>query len=285
MTQTRKKAAKPAAPVQSDWDRQLETERMHDRHYHRDPQPVPASRRFVVGQLVRYGSLPDCRVDVVEDEGRTLVISYANRGVKYGKPYDHGNRLPRVVRWHDVLPVVEEAPRQFTTDDNVWRRMTARPSTLDALIGNARRWGLIDSPDYQRSYVWTDENRANFLKSIFDQNDIGKFILVVHDYHETRVEVLDGKQRLKTLLDFTDSRFPYRGVYYHELHWRDRHIFNETLVQWIEVNRARVKRSALLWLFLAVNAGGVPQTEEHVAHVRALYEEALRSEQALTLPA
>jgi hypothetical protein len=280
MTMATKKSKK-AVDTRSEWDKQVENDWSHDWLRHRDPQPVPASRRVDVGQSVRYGNLIDVRVEEVRDEGRTLVLSYANRGESYGKPYDHGNRLPRVVRWHDTLPIVEARKERFSTDDNIWRRLSPRQSTLDSLVHNVRRSGLIDSPEYQRGYVWTDADRARLIKSIFDQSDLGKFILVEHDWPETRLEVLDGKQRIKTILDFMDSRFAYEGAYYHELHWRDRLTFDQTLVQWVEVRRSQVKQSDLLWLFLTVNAGGVPQSDEHIAHVRELYDAALAKEKGV----
>ena len=50
------------------------------------------------------------------------------------------------------------------------------------------------------------------------------------------------------------------------------------MIQAATLQRGKVKRSDVLWLFLQLNAGGVPQTEEHIAHARKLYEEAIAKE-------
>lgn len=39
-----------------------------------------------------------------------------------------------------------------------------------------------------------------------------------------------------------------------------------------------IKKSDILWLFLSINRGGVPQTEEHIAAAKKLYQEALEDE-------
>lgn len=72
-------------------------------------------------------------------------------------------------------------------------------------------------PDYQRDYVWADKDKEYLLDSIFSKLDIGKFVLVEQDskvWFETHnmYEILDGKQRLSTLVAFYENRIPYHGV-------------------------------------------------------------------------
>ncbi len=60
--------------------------------------------------------------------------------------------------------------------------------------------------------------------------------------------------------------------------WPDPDCCAELVPEWVGPNDGRM-RADTLWLFLSINTGGVPQTEEHVARARHLYEEALKGEQ------
>jgi hypothetical protein len=91
-------------------------------------------------------------------------------------------------------------------------------------------------------------------------------------------EILDGKQRIQTLKDFTQSRFPYRPenddpVYWHQLNRRDRSFFERRTIQFSELDGENLSRTDLLEIFLDVNAGGVPQSEEHLTKVRQMLKE------------
>ena len=66
--------------------------------------------------------------------------------------------------------------------------------------------GLIDNPDYQRGYVWTLEDKQKLIQSIFNRADIGKFVFIEDEnYREYRLEVIDGKQRLRAILDYYEA--------------------------------------------------------------------------------
>jgi hypothetical protein len=100
----------------------------------------------------------------------------------------------------------------------------------------------------------------------------------VHPHPEYRLEIIDGKQRLKAIMEFLEGRFKYEGVNWFQLSWSDKQGFTDNMVQVGKLQADRVKKSDILWLFLTVNRGGVPQTEEHIAKAKALYEQAVREE-------
>ena|SRR5271157_568148 len=64
----------------------------------------------------------------------------------------------------------------------------------------------------------------------------------------------------------------------YELSNLDKQAFFDNMVQVATLDAEYVKKSDILWLFLSVNRGGVPQTEEHITKAQALYEKALESE-------
>jgi hypothetical protein len=238
------------------------------------PYVPEVNYEFVVGEKVSYGALEDCEVIEVHEGGKLILLRYHDRGESYGRPYDAGVK-PRLAWWYDIDPIHTVEETNFGRE----RIETQFSQTgLDSLVHTCYRRGLIDSPDYQRDYIWTLENKQNLVKSIFNRMDIGKFVLLEYPYPENRLEVIDGKQRLRCIMDFLEGRFKYEGKTWFQLSWRDKQRFQDIMVHIAALQSDKVKKSDILWLFLAINSGGVPQTEEHVAKARQMYEEALLKE-------
>lgn len=235
--------------------------------------PPPERRALAVGDGVEIGNLRDCKVVALRQEGRVVVLSYHNVGRKQGEEVDYGIAY-RAAHWTQVLPL-----KGMSTVDRV--RNPAMhggwfSTTLSALLGMVSA-GLDDNPTYQRGYAWSDEDNASLLNSLFNGREIGRFLLVTNKYPKLN-EILDGKQRLHCVWLFFTSQIAYEGVYWHELTPRDRNRIETRMVQFVELDSEHYTRAELLEVFLAVNTGGVPQTEEHLQAVRdALREELLRN--------
>jgi len=261
------------------WDEFLAYEWDQFNCHYRDYHPTPANYIFKPGEEVAFGSMEECRVEATFPfngmEHCIVLLSYHDRGSVYGKPFDNKRRLPRLTFWFNVDPVSTVTDTDFGRD----RINTDYSQTsLDSLIHMAYSRGLIDSPEYQRDYVWTLQDKQRLIKSIFDRMDIGKFILLEREYPENRLEIIDGKQRFNAILGFYEGRYEYEGKTWFQLSWRDKQRFTDIMVHTAKIQESRVKKSDILWLFLAINRGGVPQTEEHIAKARRLYEEALKEE-------
>jgi len=74
------------------------------------------------------------------------------------------------------------------------------------------------------------------------------------------------------MLHLLESKFPYKGKYWHELSRKDRGEFERHPVQYSHIDGERFSRKDLIQMFLDLNAAGVPQTEEHLAKVRGMIE-------------
>lgn len=249
-----------------------ESHNLHTADYH----IPPANYHFKVGQSVIYGNLPDVRIEEILDNGRLLHISYHDRGETYGVKYDHKRRLPRIVWWVDVETITKDVESIGGKASHI--RASYSTTMLDAIIHRVYWHGLIDSPDYQREYVWTEEDKVRLIDSILNGFDIGKFVFVRYPWPENRDEVVDGKQRLQAIMSFREGHFAYMGKTWYELSQHDRNNFEHLSVQYAELKGEQCKKSDILWLFLSINAGGVPQTEDHIKHARKLYEQALAAE-------
>jgi len=232
---------------------------------------------YKVGEAVILGNQPDCRVEEVLMSGKLIHISHADRGTTYGNPYDNKRRLPMLVWWMDLEPISTVENTNFRRP-YIHTNYTTTP--LDSLVHTIYRRGLITSPTYQRDYVWSLEDKQRLVQSIFNRADIGKFLFLEHPYPENRLEVIDGKQRLDAIREFYEGRFEFKGKTWFQLSPEDKNAFMDVMTQSGTLNAELVKKSDVLWLFLTINAGGVPQTEEHLAHARKLYEEAVAEEAA-----
>lgn len=251
-------------------------------------QPPP-TRTFVKGEQVNIGNLKEVFIDEVLDNG--MAYLYHCTWHERDKPT---TIQYRVAWWFDI--------RKLTSTPNVPRLMSefrqhpAINSGLDSIIHYLVSGGIVCDPRYQREYVWTEQNKDALLESIFDRLDIGSFLFVSHsgylhandttarlyktiDGREVSIPrrddyttaIIDGQQRLTTILDFVLDRRPYKGLWFSDLNPRDRYEFEQTSVMFRIVNEENVTEKDVVRMFLQNNRG-VPQAPEHLAKVQALYE-------------
>jgi len=94
----------------------------------------------------------------------------------------------------------------------VFRRLNITPTSIPimslmASIKNVRANGLDISPDYQRGYVWSNDYKDQLILSVILNYPIGNIVinnLVNTNAKNAASELVDGKQRLTTLLRFME---------------------------------------------------------------------------------
>ncbi len=67
-------------------------------------------------------------------------------------------------------------------------------------------------PEYQRRLVWDVKKKSRLIESLFMNVPVPPIFLYEHDLN--RYEVMDGQQRLNTIIDFYENKFPLRGLEY-----------------------------------------------------------------------
>lgn len=221
---------------------------------------------------VEIGHLVDAKIVGMSDDQRILVIEVHDIGKRYGQPYDNGRVLRGAWKWHQVIPKIQTVQTQFTDDSAASQalcRGNRMQTGLDGLILSTTSRGFWSNPLYQRGYVWTDADREHLLDSVFRGLDIGKFVFISdRDEDDYRFEVLDGQQRLTTLINFVQSKFQYKGYYWHQLSGKDRNTFENLMVTYTELNGKYLSEKVKAEIFLLTNVAGVPQTEDHLQGVR-----------------
>jgi hypothetical protein len=68
------------------------------------------------------------------------------------------------------------------------------------------------TPDFQRNFVWDSHQKSRLIESILLRIPLPMFYLAEDE--EGRITVVDGLQRLTTIKDFMDNKFPLKGLQY-----------------------------------------------------------------------
>ncbi len=253
-------------------------------------QPKP-TRFFEVGEEVLVGHLKNVKIEKVLFDGMAYVYSslWSDRDNPEGT-------LKYSSNWWFEIRKIDSRPDNVPRLMGQHRIFPASVSDLESLLHHMNAGGLVIDPKYQRGYVWTEENKDALIESIFEHLDIGAFLLVRHhgylhsgdqtlvtyltlDGEEVSVPrcedysigIVDGQQRLTTIVNFVQNRRPYKGIYFSQMHWRDQIEFMNKSVSFRIVNEEQTSEKEILRMFLQSNRG-VPQAPEHIAKVQAMYD-------------
>lgn len=234
--------------------------------------PIPARRQLAVGDRVEYGKHPEPKVVAVHDGGAVVSISYEGTRHNYGRVIPTGTAYV-TLPWFSVIPVKHQQESDLTSAATIQsQHLRFSQSLLWAVINRILSGDAVASSEYQRDYVWSDEDKDRYLDSVFTGREIGRFVFVRRT-HPDKDQVLDGKQRLSALTELLLGYRSYKGLFWDQMSSQDRNYVANRTAQVCEVCERTLGRSGLLQLFLNLNAAGVPQTEQHLQHVRDLLAE------------
>jgi Protein of unknown function DUF262 len=221
------------------------------------------NRTFSIGERVEWGN----------HENTIIVEQYEN-----GKCYKVSNSTGEHIQpWYNLYhyrsPDQIKDIKQYCYRERI--NMHFMQQDIHGLFTLWYHFGVETEIDYQRDYVWELSDKQALIQSIFNNIEIGKFVFIFRGYTEKKTyEVLDGKQRLEALTSFYEDRFQWNGKYFSELHPRDKNHFMSYSITVAE-SRDKMSDTEKYLYFLKLNTNGKPQSEEHLAHVKDLYEKSL----------
>ena len=221
---------------------------------------------FQVGDKIRMGNLQGCLVEEVtkDNSGNTLYgfIYTANQEVCY-----------MYAPWYKVRPFeIGKGNTSFSKEDNIHIRFYN--TSIESLLNKFYLSGVEMNPSYQRGYVWDDKDKEALLDSIFNHIEIGKFAFINRDYsYDINYEILDGKQRLSTLLDFYENRLSYKGVYFNDLSAKDRYTFLNANITIGETENLTMEQ--IYEYFYTLNKTGKVMDEKHLNMIHKQIENEL----------
>jgi len=294
-------ARKPKAPVAPPTEAEL-IARAHADFYNFSAISASAiavpDRTFSVGDKVQVGNLDECVVHEVLEGGKALLIKHRPLNKPRSATSDPVP-LPEfnfgIWWWYEAFRGENDATAPAFTRPE-WRGSVTTCS-FDSVAHMYGNDGLVCNPEYQRGYVWTQSDREALLESIFNRTTIGGFIFVrnhgyLHKDDDTPVkyitlqgdtifvpkknnyaiEIIDGQQRLTTLIQYITNQWAYKGRKFSQLNWKDQHAIMNMMCSYRMIEEENVNRKEMLELFLQVNRG-VPQDASHLAKVQALYDD------------
>jgi hypothetical protein len=222
---------------------------------------LPERRRLKVGEQVRVGALEKCLVVAVYQEGQAVAVLATRRDG------EKAERTVTVWPWTQVERL-EAVPKPPVFSKPRTRGLSFTISQVESLLSQLMKWNFDDSPQYQRGYAWSLQDKERLIDSALARRELGK-VVIVRRPHPLRPHLLDGKQRISTLLDFKAGKFAFKGYLWDQLSCQDQVAIDEATLLVAQIDEQHVTRAFVLQTFLDLNAAGVPQTEEHLATVRA----------------
>ncbi len=142
------------------------------------------------------------------------------------------------------------------------------PTTIERYL---KEYNLNMNPDFQRDYVWTEEQKTKYVEYVLKNPTSGLEIYFNHPNwmgsFEGEMVLVDGKQRLSAILDFFNNKIKVFGNYLKEF---------EGPVPFISlcfnVAKLQTRKEVLQW-YLDFNTGGTYHTSEEIQKVKDLIKE------------
>ena len=144
---------------------------------------------------------------------------------------------------------------------------------------------------YQRDYCWTLDDEQNFIESMYNHLNLGTVVFRKRSWEwlekETATrgdnkdnsdlgfyDIVDGKQRLHTLMRFITDRFADKhGNLYSDLSDYAQRKFEDCGAMTVFEIEESASEEDVLRVFMNVNYTGRPMSQEHLDYVRSLYNE------------
>jgi len=229
------------------------------------PKPT---RFFYEGESVRYGGMKNVTVVSEIDGGMAYLVHYDYIDEQSQVRHKVGDQ---VTAWLNLYPITD-GETSFGQKDDLQIRFYN--NDIDCLLHRVYGFGVNFEPTYQRGLEWEEWQKTALLDSIFANVDIGKFTfndcIDKMDDGRAMYEIVDGKQRLSTLCEFYEGRLQYRGSFFHQLSWLDRHHFTSFPIVVGDMKNAT--EAQILKLFIKMNTSGKPMDAAHLEKVRQQLE-------------
>jgi len=230
--------------------------------------PLNPTRHFAVDERIQWGAHSETYVREIFEDGLYYIIeSIAVQRDRNNPPENE----KRYAEWHDMFKYNAAKPTTFRQEEKYFLRFSN--AGIDSLLNRVYHAGIDFDVDYQRDHVWTLDDKIALIDSIFNNIDIGKFVLVQRDLgvDAKLYEIIDGKQRLTAICEFYEDRIKYNGFYYSELSNSDKNKFLNHGITFGYLENP--DKRAIYETFIKLNTCGKPMAKKHLDKVKNLLNE------------
>lgn len=222
------------------------------------------SYRFEIGETV-YSHNHECTVLDIANDYKIYLLTHT-----FTNKTGDVTTIERWYPWYEVRPINIPEHECIISPKSVELSYTTR--VIEGLIIRFYHMGINMNPEYQRGYVWDLTDKQKFIDSVFQNVDLGKFVFYdTDDYTPGKFvyEIIDGKQRLSTLIEFYENRFPMsNGLYYNYLSGKERNHFKNRTIQVADISK--LTRNQIYKLFITLNTSGKRIDDEHINKVKEM---------------
>jgi len=219
--------------------------------------------KFNVGDKVICGSHPSSIIEEVHEDGLIYKVKNFGKHKVYGieKYYER----TYYTFWVNVRPYI-------SSEDNSNIEIISKRDDIHmqfAMQGISSLLNICHHGGIEIREVWGEEEKLHLMDSIFKNIEIGKFAIIKTQGTDKYYELLDGKQRLLTILSFYENKFSYKGKYYNEMSWRDQNHFEHYGIS-VGYVEGTITQKQKYEYFLKLNTTGKPVAKTHLDKVRKL---------------
>lgn len=138
---------------------------------------------------------------------------------------------------------------------------------------------FILQPDYQRDHVWTDEQMAEFMGFLLEGGRTQNLVWNDRGLPDGYA-VVDGQQRLQSILSFMDNEIPARvedpetgepwDIYVEDLNDQSMTVLSNSVT--VPVGIVELSREEVLKLYIKLNSGGTVHDQDEIDRVRSILQ-------------
>ena len=207
------------------------------------------------------------------------------RGKEYTKvPYTTNYEWKDIERDFTEVELAKEVNinGETLTKENKWYHLLEfTPNMAMRLIDIYRYW-LNEEIDlntfYQRDLVWSKKQKLAYIMAIFEKGIETKPTFIVNVVKDPRLEVLDGKQRITTLLDFIEDKIKLEnGKVFSELSEKDKETILFHQIRYTRIIKQGYNNDLTdkekVELFLEINELGTKMSDKHIEKIKEEYLE------------
>ena len=190
--------------------------------------------------------------------------------------------------WKDIerdfaeveLTKSENTNEEILTKENKWYHLLEFTQNMTMRLIDVYRYWIdkeIDlNPFYQRDLVWTKKQKLAYIMAIFEKGIETKPTFIVNVVKDPRLEVLDGKQRLSTLLDFVEDKIKLEnGKVFSELNEEDKKTILFHQIRYTRIIKQGYNNDLTdkekIELFLEINELGTKMSDKHIENIKEEY--------------
>jgi len=132
------------------------------------------------------------------------------------------------------------------------------------------KFGLILKPDFQRNYVWSKNQKINYIEHLLNEGSTAKDIYFNHPNWMTTwvseddnpMVLVDGMQRISAIMEFLNNTFKVYDKYYaKDINGLDNICLN------VYVNKLKSYTEVIEW-YIELNNTGIKHTTEDINHAK-----------------